>query len=264
MPTRVVTQARVSRRRQQQVSPALADSRSASSRSRSLSGSQTASSSTGSPSPVATERRSAAAATKSSSSRRVSFGARVRRPTPAAPRRNSNRLSDFIVRDRLGSDEEQEAEREEEEAVETVQVERSGQASAAERRAAAARDLGLTWYERLMPECLLGLTAPITGYESDAAAALRRARPRASQLELDLLERQRLSRNRRIRRRLVALLLVASLASAFFVYRGRASQPGGGLFGARRAPQGVRQVVGEMAHRFEDGLSRTIHDTMGK
>lgn len=102
------------------------------------------------------------------------------------------------------------------------------------------------------------MTAPITGYET----ALDEIEDELNDEELELLERQRFRRNRRIRRRLLAIVLVASLASAYFIYRGRAPSPG--LLGMRRAPQGVRETIGEMAHRFEDGLSKTIHDTMGK
>lgn len=135
----------------------------------------------------------------------------------------------------------------------------------------------LSWYERLMPECLLSITAPITGYSgqsfhemsySSSANSSRNSANRYSQQELAELERQRLRRNRRIRRRLLAIFLAASLASAYFIYRGRGTITGGGLFGGFRRSggpiSGVRQTIGEMAHRFEDGLSKTYHDTLGK
>lgn len=105
----------------------------------------------------------------------------------------------------------------------------------------------LAWYERLLPECVLAMSSPITGYET-------RLDSDVDQQEYEILERERLRRNRRIRRRLATLLLVAGAASAvMYLANGR-------LF--RRA--GVRAGVSTFKHRLEDGLSRTIHDTLGK
>jgi hypothetical protein len=103
----------------------------------------------------------------------------------------------------------------------------------------------LTWYERMMPECLLTLTAPITGYEHQLET-----RPDMDPIECEILERERIRRNRRIRRRVLTIVVAASLASAYFIWRGRI--PG-------RRP-GVRGAITSVA----DGLSKSIHDTMGK
>jgi len=107
-----------------------------------------------------------------------------------------------------------------------------------------------------MPEFLLRMTSPLTGYET----ALDHIEEELNDEELELLERQRFRRNRRIRRRVLTVCLVAGLASAYFIYRGRGSN--GSFLGFRRSP--VRGTIGEMAHRVEEGLSKTIHDTMGK
>lgn len=117
-------------------------------------------------------------------------------------------------------------------------------------RSAARRGADeLSWYERLLPECLLSLTAPLTGYERQSDMG------HLNERECAILERERLRRNRRVRRRLVLILAVASIASAYFFYRGRVPM---------RRPQGVRGTINEVAHRIEDGLSKTFHDTVGK
>lgn len=105
----------------------------------------------------------------------------------------------------------------------------------------------LAWYERLLPECVLAMSSPLTGYET----ALE---PDVADEEYEILERERVRRNRRIRKRLLTLLFMAGAATAFvYVANGR-------LF--RKVA--VKASVNTIKHRFEDGLVRTIHDTMGK
>lgn len=104
----------------------------------------------------------------------------------------------------------------------------------------------LNWYERLMPECVLSMTAPITGYEN-------RLDSDVEEDEYEILERQRIKRNRKVRRRLLTLVLIAAAASAFMYSQGR-------LF--RRV--GVRATMTGLQNRLEHGLSKSIQDTMGK
>lgn len=105
----------------------------------------------------------------------------------------------------------------------------------------------LAWYERILPECVLAMSSPITGYETRLEADV-------DDEEYAILERERIRRNRRIRRRIATLLLVAGAASAvMYLANGR-------LF--RRAA--VKAGVNSFKHRLEDGLTRTIHDTLGK
>lgn len=99
----------------------------------------------------------------------------------------------------------------------------------------------LSWYERLMPEFLLNMTAPLTGYESRLDSDI-------DDDDYEILERQRLRRNRRIRRRMLVLALVATVASVALAMRGKFVRK-----------TGVKAVIGEMKHRLEDGLSKTIH-----
>lgn len=105
----------------------------------------------------------------------------------------------------------------------------------------------LSWYERLMPECFLTMTSPITGYESRLDSDVE------DDDEYEILERQRLKRNKRVRRRLLTLVLLAAAASAFMYSQGR-------LF--RKV--GVRATMSGLKHRLEDGLSKSIQETMGK
>lgn len=104
----------------------------------------------------------------------------------------------------------------------------------------------LTWYDRMMPDFLLNLTAPITGYESRLDSDI-------DDEEYEILERQRLKRNRRVRRRLLALILIATATTAFLYSRGR-------IF--RRA--GVKAAASTLKQRIEGGLARSIQETMGK
>lgn len=104
----------------------------------------------------------------------------------------------------------------------------------------------LAWYERLMPDFFLNMTAPLTGYEPILDSDVEDE-------EYEILERQRLKRNRRIRRRLITMMLLAGAAGLFMYYRGRV---------LRRV--GVRAAMCTMKHRIEDGLAKSIHETMGK
>lgn len=101
----------------------------------------------------------------------------------------------------------------------------------------------MSWYERLMPEFLLSLTSPITGYESrldsDVEDEIEDER------DYEILETQRLRRNRGIRRRLAGFLLIAAAASAFMYTRGRLS---------RR--MGVHAAVSSVAGKIESGINR--------
>lgn len=97
-----------------------------------------------------------------------------------------------------------------------------------------------------MPECILNMSSPITGYEG-------RLDSDVDDEEYEILERQRLKRNRRVRRRLLTLMLIATAASVFFYTRGR-------MF--RKV--GVKAAMSSMKHRIEDGLAKSIQETMGK
>jgi len=97
-----------------------------------------------------------------------------------------------------------------------------------------------------MPEFVLNMTAPITGYESRLESDIEDE-------EYEILERERLRRNRRVRRRLLTLVLLATAASVFMYTRGRIGQR-----------VGVKAAVSSMKHRLEEGLAKSIHDTMGK
>lgn len=97
-----------------------------------------------------------------------------------------------------------------------------------------------------MPECLLSMSAPITGYET-------RLDSDVEDDEFELLERQRLKRNRRVRRRLLTLILVAAVAAGLMYSRGRMM---------RRT--GIKAAASTLKNRIEDGLSKAVHDTMGK
>lgn len=105
---------------------------------------------------------------------------------------------------------------------------------------------GLSWYERLLPEFLLSLSAPITGYEDRLDSDI-------DDEEYEILERQRLKRNKRIRRRLFTVMLIATAAGAFIYTRGR-------MF--RKV--GVKAAMSTMKHRLEDGFAKSIQETMGK
>lgn len=104
------------------------------------------------------------------------------------------------------------------------------------------RSDGLAWYERLIPDFFLNMTAPVTGYEN-------RLESDVEEDEYEILERQRLKRNRRIRRRLFALVAVAAAATAFFYYRGKLPKK-----------SGVQAAMSSMAHRLESGISKKMHD----
>lgn len=104
----------------------------------------------------------------------------------------------------------------------------------------------LTWFERMMPECILTMTAPLTGYES-------RLDSDVEDDEYEILERHRLKSNRRVRRRLLTLMLLAGAAGFFMYYRGRMVRK-----------MGVKAAVSSMKHRLEDGLAKSIQETMGK
>lgn len=138
----------------------------------------------------------------------------------------------------------------------TARVNFSSGATANGRRRTALDGSPLSWYERLMPECVLNVTAPLTGYETQLDS---RESSELDEHELELLERQRLKRNRKIRRRLLTIMLVASIATTFFVMRGR-----GMLRGAGGRAGGVKAALGEFTHRIEDGFGKKLHDTLGK
>lgn len=104
----------------------------------------------------------------------------------------------------------------------------------------------LSWYERLLPECFLNLSAPITGYEDRLESDI-------DDEEYEILERQRLKRNKRIRRRLLTVMLIATAAGVFMYTRGR-------MF--RKV--GVKAAMNTMKHRLEDGFAKSIQETMGK
>lgn len=104
----------------------------------------------------------------------------------------------------------------------------------------------LSWYERLLPEFLLNLSAPITGYED-------RLDLDTNEEDFEILERQRLKRNKRIRRRLLTVMLIATAAGVFMYTKGR-------MF--RKV--GVKAAVNTMKHRIEGGLAKSIQETMGK
>lgn len=108
--------------------------------------------------------------------------------------------------------------------------------------------VGLTWYERLMPSFMLNMTAPLTGYENEVSH---------SDIEDDeeyaVLDRSRIKRNRRIRRRLVTIMFLAAAASLLIYTRGRVLKK-----------VGVKAAVTSMKQRIEDGLAKTVQETMGK
>lgn len=104
----------------------------------------------------------------------------------------------------------------------------------------------LAWYDRLMPDFVLNMTAPLTGYESRLDSDI-------DDDEYEILERQRLKRNRRIRRRLLTLVLLASAGALFMYSRGKLMRKGS-----------VKAAVSTMKHRLEDGLAKSIQETMGK
>lgn len=104
----------------------------------------------------------------------------------------------------------------------------------------------LSWYERLLPEFLLNLSAPITGYED-------RLDLDTDEEDFEILERQRLKRNKRIRRRLLTVMLIATAAGVFMYTKGR-------MF--RKV--GVKAAMNTMKHRIEGGLAKSIQETMGK
>lgn len=99
----------------------------------------------------------------------------------------------------------------------------------------------MTWYERLIPEFFLNLTAPVTGYENSLE-------PDIEDHEYEILERQRLRRNRRIRRRLFAVFVIVAAASAYMYSKGRLPKRGG-----------VQAAMSSVAHRIED-VSKKFHD----
>lgn len=99
-----------------------------------------------------------------------------------------------------------------------------------------------------MPEFILNLSAPITGYEN-------RLDSDVEDEDYEILERQRLKRNRRIRRRLLTVMLVATTVGVFMYTRGR-------MFRAGR--MGIKGAVNTMKHRLEGGLAKTVAETMGK
>lgn len=104
------------------------------------------------------------------------------------------------------------------------------------------------WYDCLLPDCVLELTSPLTGYEA-------RIDPGVGDDEYDILERERLRRNIRIRRRLLTVMLVAAAAGAFYYARGRWIRS--------YRPTDVRTAMSSMARKLEDGLSKTMIDKMG-
>lgn len=130
-----------------------------------------------------------------------------------------------------------------------VRAERSGNGSSrlvARREQRGSGNGGLSWFEQLLPECLLNATAPITGYES-------RLESDVEDDEYEILERQRMKRNKRVRRRLVAFILIGAAVSAFMYSQGR-------WF---RRPS-VRATAMSGLQRLESGLSKSIKETIGK
>lgn len=101
----------------------------------------------------------------------------------------------------------------------------------------------VAWYERFLPEFVLNVTAPLTGYENQLDSDIEDEID--NQHEFELLERQRLRRNGRIRRRLAGFLLVAAAASALIYARGRIT---------RRL--GVHAAVSSVAGKIENGINR--------
>lgn len=129
----------------------------------------------------------------------------------------------------------------------TVSLDRNqGEAVATYRRDSNGNPADLAWYDRLMPDFVLNMTAPLTGYES-------RLDSDVDDDEYDILERQRLKRNRRIRRRLLTLVLLATAGAVFMYTRGKVMRK-----------VGVKVAVSNMKHRIEDGLAKSIQETMGK
>lgn len=104
------------------------------------------------------------------------------------------------------------------------------------------------WYDRLLPDYVLELTSPLTGYEA-------RVDPDVGDEEYYILERERVRRNERIRRRLLTVMLVAAAAGAFYYARGR------WIRSCR--PTDVRNAMSSMARKIEDGLSKSMIDKMG-
>lgn len=203
----------------------------------------------------------------------VSSTTRTRRPTPAPAlrRRNRNRLNDFSTVDDGRDDQDDEYSDEYVESPRSPTPPRSSNTTTTRQRQVNIRAGGrtarlnvstqvdsrtaldgsqLNWYERLMPECILNMTAPLTGYEVELVEAHRRD---LDDEQLEHLELLRFERNRKVRRRLLTLMLVAGAISVAFYMRGRVIRK-----------TGVRAALGEMKHRIEDGLSKTLHDTMGK
>lgn len=172
---------------------------------------------------VAKSRRASSQGRKSTRSS-VSARSRVRRPTPMV--RVSGRAANRI-----------------DEADEEAQVAynndgRQIRASLTTRR----NSDGLRWYDRLIPEFMLNMTAPITGYERQVESDYE------DDDEFEILERQRLRRNRRIRRRLLALVIAAAAATAFFYSKGKLPKK-----------NGVQAAVSSVAQRIEDGISKKIN-----
>ena len=208
---------------------------------------------TGSASQVRVSTRSAGPAQRSG---------RARRPTPVARRRR--RVAANQADSDLSAEEEEEGDEEAaaEAGAEGNRSRRGRQARGERQNNGRVRGAQLTmtttgtnlpanqnelsWYERLMPEFVLNMTAPITGYESRLESDIEDE-------EYEILERERLRRNRRVRRRLLTLVLLATAASVFMYTRGRIGQR-----------VGVKAAVSSMKHRLEEGLAKSIHDTMGK
>lgn len=171
---------------------------------------------------------------------------RARRATPVATRRR--RAVDYDEED-FDDDEVPVRGRRQRNAraTTTASLDRNqGGSVATYRRSSSGNPSDLAWYDHLMPDFLLNMTAPLTGYES-------RLDSDVEDDEYDILERQRLKRNRRIRRRLLTLLFLASAGAVFMYTRGKIMRK-----------VGVKVAVSNMKHRIEDGLAKSIQETMGK
>lgn len=146
---------------------------------------------------------------------------RTRRPTPARPAASSSA-----------------ANRRQVSGPRAASV-RHNKTTALDAVSAEANEVRLNWYERLLPECLLNITAPITGYEARLDSDI-------DEDEYDILERNRLKRNKRIRRRLMTVMLGAIAGAAFLAYKGN----------FRPKTGGVKAAVDSVKH----GIQKSIHD----
>lgn len=195
--------------------------------------------------------------TGNTTSRGGSNSARARRPTPVAARRR--RVADDYDEDYFDDDDEdaarggnlsssrrQRGARTNTSASATFDRNQGAATATYRRYSSPANPNDLTWYDRLMPDFVLNMTAPLTGYES-------RLNLDVEDEEYEILERERLRRNRRIRRRLLTLMFLATAGAVVMYTRGKLMRK-----------VGVKLAVNNMKHRIEDGLVKSIHETMGK